>query len=1295
MPELYVSGLPEWDGTSSLLQAWGHKTFGAGWRRAYQVPGKKYGFITVDDERVAAEVVQRRCSWFQHGDIDCFITAEPSMGASARHPNSAARSQRHAVEVEALIAVLEEQGGRMARSLLGKEVYVRIGEGHGAENPIAFGKAHIQRAYSTWTDFLRSPAVANLVEVRENMIVLKKYTTDGPGGSWADGAMGCEEDGHGGSQDNDSDLAPCPWCLQHKGKELFHSLAACRNKAFAKVTPKPITVNVTFPEPGEADDELSLAGAAVEGAASITVDDLRATLGRSTKRPRVASAGHAASHAPQSATDVSVEDTATQDASLWPSRIPSHAAISAATIALPSLPAASVAPASQVSEAGAPTNLQLLEQQQHSQPETFHTVARAAASTAAHTVPPPVTMTSSVRPSAVMPASLRAETLKPLAEMDMQEVAEWVGSLLEQEKQCNPSIDEEVVANTNEAFRSNRICGRDVLVLTKDDLREELGIKSLAARKLLHKAFEQRKEVAPAGSAPPVSGALDLRIDTPATNHATYSSSAPGNTFVNASDDGCGSRGQASPPGGSSAPSTPPTPGPAAPVPPEIDSGREPLRVKDASHAAEGVGTHGTKAAALGEDEFVPGGLLLSHVPSTCDTEALTKCLAVFSQVRYLQELKRPGHWHVVLDSTKVAEDILRGKLSRRDLLRGHDSTQLQFSRLASSHFQGPLLSVPAQSELSRSKEQLGESLRAPRAAARDGRGRESRFDRRDGSRPERDEPGCARSRSRDGDRGRARDRRAASEDRSGARVRSNSNDSSRGVSRVSCGQGSEQEPRRNAEFTKDAAVTDGRGRSRSLSRQDGARDRKGNGHSPRRSLSQDEDMLLKRVLHMLAPRSNGSGSGDGDAHARLLVRDVIHVARELGWAECTISDIEGLCTKTEGLAENRLRFCKAPFLHDKGHERPSYIMIEAPRASKGSSQMPLVPQPLPPPPPPGFTPSTPSSDDDTILPYLDKLQSADIRGEAEEASSNMAVVHGSADAEQEQVAAEKKPRSQSAGVSAAKEAELCSAEIACLARYQARRQGLGVRESQAIGGNATATTCTKDVSHGVYELLGVPVQLERIRLPGCAVKDHEAVATSDGRAGGQDADALLRQRDSLANKPKGVTDALFALLWEGSLKWQANAVTQGHKGGSVAVRALHIHGDDMDVMLLVENLLGRQSQCEEPLEVMPRVKGAPSAYAECKRVFDHDASRVVLCALVSRAPEGKWWLDDPAFAALQGEDRRREEDSTYPLRLPKEAAVRGLIMCGHSARSMRGRARHASPFIRGRSEPLLAFWPS
>ena len=164
--------------------------------------------------------------------------------------------------------------------------------------------------------------------------------------------------------------------------------------------------------------------------------------------------------------------------------------------------------------------------------------------------------------------------------------------------------------------------------------------------------------------------------------------------------------------------------------------------------------------------------------------------------------------------------------------------------------------------------------------------------------------------------------------------------------------------------------------------------------------------MLLKRVLHMLAPRSNGSGSGDGDAHARLLVRDVIHVARELGWAECTISDIEGLCTKTEGLAENRLRFCKAPFLHDKGHERPSYIMIEAPRASKGSSQMPLVPQPLPPPPPPRFTPSTPSSDDDTILPYLDKLQSADIRGEAEEASSNMAVVHGSADAEQEQVAA-------------------------------------------------------------------------------------------------------------------------------------------------------------------------------------------------------------------------------------------------------------------------------------------------
>ena len=109
MPELYVSGLPEWDGTSSLLQAWGHKTFGEGWRRAYQVPGKKYGFITVDDERMAAEVVQRRCSWFQHGDIDCFITAEPSMGASARHLSSAARSQRHAVERNYSIDVRQYQ----------------------------------------------------------------------------------------------------------------------------------------------------------------------------------------------------------------------------------------------------------------------------------------------------------------------------------------------------------------------------------------------------------------------------------------------------------------------------------------------------------------------------------------------------------------------------------------------------------------------------------------------------------------------------------------------------------------------------------------------------------------------------------------------------------------------------------------------------------------------------------------------------------------------------------------------------------------------------------------------------------------------------------------------------------------------------------------------------------------------------------------------------------------------------------------------------------------------------------
>ena len=191
MPELYVSGLP--GGTapprSCRLRA---QNFGEGWRG--RIVRAKYGFITVDDERVAAEVVQRRCSWFQHGDIDCFITAEPSMGASARHPNSAARSQRHAVEVEALIAVLEEQGGRMARSLLGKEVYVRIGEGHGAENPIAFGKAHIQRAFSTWTDFLSSPAVAWLRSERTRSSSRSTRLT--AGGSWADGAMGCEEDGH-------------------------------------------------------------------------------------------------------------------------------------------------------------------------------------------------------------------------------------------------------------------------------------------------------------------------------------------------------------------------------------------------------------------------------------------------------------------------------------------------------------------------------------------------------------------------------------------------------------------------------------------------------------------------------------------------------------------------------------------------------------------------------------------------------------------------------------------------------------------------------------------------------------------------------------------------------------------------------------------------------------------------------------------------------------------------------------------------------------------------------------------
>ena len=80
----------------------------------------------------------------------------------------------------------------------------------------------------------------------------------------------------------------------------------------------------------------------------------------------------------------------------------------------------------------------------------------------------------------------RNEKQKTLGEMNSEEVARWVRQVLMQDGSPSARTCVDEVA---QAFRANLVSGIDVLALTPDDLREELGISTLAARKALTKAI--------------------------------------------------------------------------------------------------------------------------------------------------------------------------------------------------------------------------------------------------------------------------------------------------------------------------------------------------------------------------------------------------------------------------------------------------------------------------------------------------------------------------------------------------------------------------------------------------------------------------------------------------------------------------------------------------------------------------------------------------------------------------------------------------------------------------------------
>ena len=81
----------------------------------------------------------------------------------------------------------------------------------------------------------------------------------------------------------------------------------------------------------------------------------------------------------------------------------------------------------------------------------------------------------------------KIENEKSLGEMDSEEVARWVRQVLTQAD--SPSVHS-CLEGVVQVFRANMVTGVDVLELTSEDLREELGISTLAVRKALMQAIK-------------------------------------------------------------------------------------------------------------------------------------------------------------------------------------------------------------------------------------------------------------------------------------------------------------------------------------------------------------------------------------------------------------------------------------------------------------------------------------------------------------------------------------------------------------------------------------------------------------------------------------------------------------------------------------------------------------------------------------------------------------------------------------------------------------------------------------
>jgi hypothetical protein len=171
-------------------------------------------------------------------------------------------------------------------------------------------------------------------------------------------------------------------------------------------------------------------------------------------------------------------------------------------------------------------------------------------------------------------------------------------------------------------------------------------------------------------------------------------------------------------------------------------------------------------------------------------------------------------------------------------------------------------------------------------------------------------------------------------------------------------------------------------------------------------------------------------------------------------------------------------------------------------------------------------------------------------------------------------------------------------------------------------------------------------------------------------------------------------------LLWKGKLVCPGRSGSNGRgadgRGGrgvgesgrfgahQAPARALHVHGDDMSVMLLVENALRRVSELEIKgrgganalAEGGAKARGAGGRFRErgggtlTERFTKAESeSKLIECVLLTE-PAALTWLDD-----------------VYEVNLPADAGVCAAVVPQQSLLH--------DKLIRGRPEPLLVFWPT